>query len=117
MKIGGNPLILLLSPCLLSRAQNFQMGLWQQIQYTPTTAISGRWGHAGAFSSTTNEYLVVSGRDGTTEFNDFHSINPTSLQYRQLASNTLLGGRYLTTSAFDANSNMYVHGGRNLGKF
>jgi hypothetical protein len=40
---------------------NLQVGEWQQINYTAVTAISVRWGHAGAFLSSTNKYLVFGG--------------------------------------------------------
>jgi hypothetical protein len=94
----------------VSQAQNLQLGQWQQINYTATTAISARFQHAGAFLSSTNEYLVVGGLTGAA-LTDFHSINMASLQSTQLAASSPLGRRYGMAYTSDSNSNFYVHGG------
>jgi hypothetical protein len=94
----------------LSQAQNLQFGEWQQINYTTTNGISGRYSHAGAYFSSTNEYLVVGGWIGSS-LSDFHSINMTSGQSTQLAASTVLGGRHGMAYTSDSVSNFYVHGG------
>jgi hypothetical protein len=95
---------------LMSQAQLGQLGEWQQINYTATTAISGRYYHAGAFFSSTNEYLLASGAN-SVYLSDFHSINMASLQSTVLDASTPLGGRYGLAFTSDSVSNFYVHGG------
>jgi hypothetical protein len=95
----------------LSQAQTIQLGEWQQIQYTPKTAIPGRFSHAAVFLLSTNEYLVFGGSDGSNDLSDFHSINMTSLQSTQLSASTPLGARYSISYTSDLVSNFYVHGG------
>jgi hypothetical protein len=98
--------------CTMSQAQNLQFGHWQQITFTATTVIPGRWGHAGAFLSSTNEFFVFGGWNNNY-FSDFHSINSSSLQSTQLSASTPLGGRRSMALTSDLASNFYVHGGLN----
>jgi hypothetical protein len=102
---------LLISPCLLSQAQT--LGQWEQIQYTPPSAILSRFGHAGAYLSSTNEFLVYGGTDSTFYFVDnLYSINMANLQSTQLLSSGQSGGRTNMAFTSDTSSNLYVHGGR-----
>jgi hypothetical protein len=101
---------------LISQAQNLQFGQWKQINYRATNVITGRYSHAGAFLSSTNEYLVFGGA-ASASLSDLHSINMTSLQSIQFSASTPLGGRGGIASASDFN-NFYVHGGwSGVGKF
>jgi hypothetical protein len=95
---------------LMSQAQNLQLGQWQQVNYNTTTAISVRFGHSGAYLSSTNEYLLVSGATGAF-LTDFRSINMTSLQSTRVAASTPLGGRFGMAYTSDLASNLFVHGG------
>jgi hypothetical protein len=94
----------------LSQAQNLLFAQWQQINYTPTNGISGKSFHAGAFLSSTNEYLLASGASSVF-LSDFHSINMASMQSTQLAASKSLGGRYVMAFTSDLVSNFYAHGG------
>jgi hypothetical protein len=94
----------------LSHAQNLPLAQWQQVNHNPANLITGRYYHAGAFLSSTNEYLVYGGFS-TLALDDLHSIDLTTLQSTQLAESTPLGRRNGMAYTSDLVSNFYVHGG------
>jgi hypothetical protein len=107
-------LLILSSLLWLSQAQNLSLGQVQFIPYTATTVINGRYSNAGAYLSSTNEYLVFGGFRSAA-FSDFHSINLTSLESTQLTASVPFGRRFAMAYTSDLVSNFYVHGGRTGG--
>jgi hypothetical protein len=102
-------LLFALSILPLSNSQNISLSPWQRIRYINN--VNPRHGHVGAYISSTDEYLLLTGTNSVFTFdNSLISIDMKSLASRQESANVPLAQRRFAAYAADL-GDLYIHGG------